>query len=182
METKRLLRTIHRWGGLLVAAFVLFYALTGILLNHRRAFSYFYRLKIEKTYVPPSDTKRIREFVEQYKALINRKDDPTVIKIKGSDTIEFLYGSHGLVRYIIRPGKGEILRKEKVFVEPLNRFNNVLHKAAKTGRLWVYFSDLFSVILVVSTVTGLLILRYRRIDVVLLLAGTVILSLLAVMV
>lgn len=179
-ETKRLLRTIHRWGGLLVAAFVLFYALTGILLNHRKTFSYFYRLKIKKTHIAPSDTKKIREFVEHYKSLIKRQDDPTVIKIKGSDTVEFLYGSHGLVRYIIMPEKGDIVRKEKVFVEPLNRLNNVLHKAAKTSMLWVVFSDLFSGILILSTLAGLFIFRYRRIDIFMLVSGVLILSVLAV--
>jgi len=179
-QTKRLLREIHRWGGLLVAAFVLFYALTGILLNHRKAFSYFYRLKIEKTRIAPSDTKKIRDFVEHYKSLINRQDDPTVIKIKGSDTVEFLYGSHGLVRYIIKPEKGEIVRTEKVFVEPLNRLNNILHKAAKTSNIWIVFSDLFSSLLVLITIAGLFIFRYRKIDVFLLVMGVVLLALFAV--
>jgi hypothetical protein len=182
LETKRLLRKIHRWGGLLVAAFVLFYALTGILLNHRKAFGYFYRLKIEKTHIAPSDTKKIREFVEHYKSLIKRQDDPTVIKIKGSDTVEFLYGSHGFVRYIIKPEKGEIVRTEKVFIEPLNRLNNVLHKAAKTSNLWVVFSDVFSAVLVISTITGLFIFRYRKVDIFLLVLGVIMLVLLAVIV
>jgi len=177
METRILLRNIHRWGGLLVAAFVFFYALTGILLNHRKAFSYFYRLKIEKTHIAPSDTKKIRDFVEHYKSLIRRQDDPTVIKIKGSDTVEFLYGSHGLVRYIIKPEKGEIVRTDKVFVEPLNRLNNVLHKAVMTSDLWIVFSDLFSSFLILSTITGFFIFRYRRLDRILLLGGTVLLTL-----
>ena len=179
-ETKKLLRKIHRWGGLRVAAFVLFYALTGILLNHRKAFSYFYKLKIEKTHIAPSDTKKIREFVEHYKGLIERKDDPTVIKIKGTKVMEFLYGSHGFVRYIIKPEKGEIIKTQKVFIEPLNRLNNVLHKAAKTSKLWVAFSDIFSGILILSTVAGLFIFRYRRIDILMLVSGVLILSVLAV--
>ncbi len=179
-ETKRLLRKIHRWGGLLVAAFVLFYALTGILLNHRKAFNYFYKLKKETIYIAPSDTKKIREFVEHYKSLIKRKDDPTVIKIKGADTVEFLYGSHGFIRYIIKPEKGEILRTEKVYIEPLNRLNNILHKAAKTGKLWIFFSDIFSVILIISTITGLFIFRYSKTDIFFLVFGTILLAILAV--
>ncbi len=179
-ETKRLLRTIHRWGGLLVAAFVIFYALTGILLNHRKTFHYFYRVKTEKTQMAPSDTEKIRAFIEHYKTLIKRQDDPTVIKIKGSDTVEFLYGSHGLVRYVIKPEKGQIVRKEKVFFEPLNRLNNILHKAARTSDLWIIFSDVFSVLLIVSTITGLFILRYQKADIFLVILGVVLLTLFAV--
>ncbi len=179
-ETKRLLRDLHRWGGLLVAAFALFYALTGILLNHRKAFHYFYRLKTEKARITPADTARIREFVDHYKGLIKRRDDPTVIKIKGSNTVEFLYGSHGFVRYVIRPDRGEIVRTEKVFTEPWNRLNNMLHKAVKTSSLWVAFSDVFSGLLILSTITGLLVFRYRRLDVFLLITGIVVLVLLAV--
>jgi hypothetical protein len=179
-ETKRLLRDLHRWGGLLVATFVLFYALTGILLNHRKAFHYFYRLKTEKARITPADTARIREFVDHYKGLIKRRDDPTVIKIKGSNTVEFLYGSHGFVRYVIRPDRGEIVRTEKVFAEPWNRLNNMLHKAVKTSSLWVGFSDVFSLLLIVSTMTGLFIFRYRRLDILMLFAGSVALSILMV--
>jgi len=177
---KSTLKTIHRMGGLLVAAFVLFYALTGIMLNHRKAFSYFYRLRLERHSVPISDAQKVREFVEHYKAMIKREDDPTVIKIRDTKTIEFLYGSHGVVRYTIRPEVGEVVRAEKVFIEPLNRVNNVLHKAVRTGTLWVVFSDAFSGILILSTITGLFILRYRAMDVILLLTGTVLLSVLAV--
>ncbi|RMG66490.1 MAG: hypothetical protein D6710_12455 [Nitrospirae bacterium] len=179
-EIKSFFRTLHRIGGLLVAAYVLFYAITGIMLNHRKAFGYFYKLKVDKKYIKRSDKSKIREFIEHYKSVINRKDYPTVIKIKGTDEVEFLYGSHGLVRYIIRPQKGELIRKEKVFIEPLNRLNNLLHKASKTSALWVFFSDIFSLVLIFSTITGLLILRYRKVDVLLLVGGTALLSVLAV--
>ncbi len=179
-ETKRVFRKIHRWGGLLVTGFVLFYAVTGILLNHRKTFNYFYRLKVEKTSITPSDTERIREFVKYYKSLIKRRDDPTVIKIKGANTVEFLYGSHGFIRYIVKPEKGEIIRTEKVFVEPLNRLNNILHKAAKTTVLWVIFSDIFSVVLLVSTIAGLFIFKYRKLDIILLVSGVILLSFFAV--
>ncbi len=40
-EMKKLFKNIHRWIGLLLVGFVVFYCFTGILLNHRKGFNYF---------------------------------------------------------------------------------------------------------------------------------------------
>lgn len=179
-ETKAILRSIHRMGGLLVAAFVLFYSVTGIMLNHRKGFGYFYRIEESEAGIPREQDKRISKFIEHYKGLINREDNPTVIKIKDEKTIELLYGSHGLTRYVIKPEEGRVIKKEKVFLEPLNRLNNLLHKAVNTGSIWIYLSDIFSGVLILSTVTGLFIFRYKKLDVALLLIGTLLISLFSV--
>ncbi|NOY64607.1 MAG: hypothetical protein GXO97_04315 [Nitrospirae bacterium] len=169
-ELRRFLREIHRWGGLLLATFILFYCITGVLLNHRKRFGYFMeRVKTEYR-VPVTDTKRIREFIELYKAQIKRREDPTVIKIKNGRIIEFLYGSHGKTTYIIDPLKGRMEKIEKRPIEPWAWLKN-LHKAFRTASIWIGITDAVSIAIVIVTISGLIIFRYRPIDYYLLFAG-----------
>ncbi len=174
-KTTRLMRKIHRWGGLLLAAFIIFYCVTGILLNHRGFFDYFVFRKKTDSRVPASDIGLMKSFVEFYKKQINRSDDPVVIRIREGKTIEFLYGSHGKTTYIINPEEGTMRKIEKEPRQPLYWLNN-LHKAFKTGTLWILLSDLASAVIVVVTITGLVILRYRMVDYIMLFAGVLILA------
>ncbi len=179
-ETKKLLRNIHRWGGLVLTIFVIFYCFTGILLNHRKDFDYFIIKKRSESTVPVSDIKRLRKFIDFYKAQINRKDDPTVIKIKNGKIIEFLYGSHGKTTFIIDPLKGRMEKIEKIPAQPWAWLNR-LHKAFKTADIWIFVTDAVSVILILVTITGLFIFRYRKLDYTLIVLGLVIFVLAAIM-
>ena len=161
--TLRLLRRLHRWFGLGVAALVIFYCITGLLLNHRRAFSYFIDRQTTVSKVPVSDTSVMRAFIDLYKQQIGRADDPTVIRIRGSQTIEFLYGSHGKTTYIIYPRKGEMRKIEKSPRQPWHHLNR-LHKVFRTSRLWLAIADLACLSILLVTVSGLFILRYRPLD------------------
>jgi|Deesub1362A_J573_1020465.scaffolds.fasta_scaffold13447_1 hypothetical protein len=169
-EIRKFFRDIHRWGGLLLATFILFYCITGVLLNHRKKFGYFVR-KIKTEYkVPVTDTKRMREFIDFYKVQIKKSEDPTVIKIKNGRIIEFLYGSHGKTTYIIDPIEGRMQKIIKKPIEPWAWLNN-LHKAFKTANTWIGITDTVSIVLVFVTISGLVIFRYRRVDYYLLCAG-----------
>ncbi|NOZ26030.1 MAG: hypothetical protein GXO94_08090 [Nitrospirae bacterium] len=174
-KTTRIMRKIHRWGGLLLAAFIIFYCITGILLNHRGFFDYFVFRKKTAYQVPASDIELMKSFVEFYKGQINRSDDPVVIRIREGRTIEFLYGSHGKTTYIINPEEGTMLKIEKEPRQPLYWLNN-LHKAFKTSNFWVLLSDIASVVIVAVTVTGLVIMRYRMVDYIMLFGGILILA------
>ncbi|HFQ91138.1 MAG TPA: hypothetical protein ENK27_13785 [Desulfobulbus sp.] len=169
-STLRLLRRLHRWFGLAVAALVIFYCITGLLLNHRTTFSYFIDRQTTVSRVPVSDTAVMRAFIDLYKQQIGRKDDPTVIRIRGSQTIEFLYGSHGKTTYIIDPGKGEMKRIEKVPRQPWSHLNR-LHKVFKTSRIWLAIADLTCLSILLVTITGLFIFRYRPLDWLLVVGG-----------
>ncbi len=174
-KTTQLMRKIHRWGGLLLAAFIIFYCVTGVLLNHRKHFDYFVLRKKSRHEVPLSDTGHMQSFIEFYKRQIGRSDDPDVIRIREGKTIEFLYGSHGKTTYIINPSQGVMERIEKYPRQPLYWLNG-LHKAFKTGTTWVVLTDLASVGIMVITLTGLVILRYRLIDYVVLSGGLLVLA------
>ncbi len=171
---KRLFYKLHRWGGLLLATMVVFYCLTGILLNHRAGFNYFTSKDRQVVQVPVTDTTAMEAFLAIYKQQINRADDPKVIRIRADRTIEFLYGSHGKTTYIIHPVQGRMEVVEKHSQQPLTFLNN-LHKAAKTSVLWVIMADLAAAVIIGVTITGLLVFRYRRLDFVLLGGGVLLL-------
>ncbi|MDD5758679.1 MAG: PepSY-associated TM helix domain-containing protein [Desulfobulbaceae bacterium] len=167
-----ILHTLHRWAGLLTAAFVLFYSVTGLLLNHRQAFSYFQTSQISHQSVPKTSLSAVNSFIDQYRKEIKRDDAPAVIRIKDGKTIELLYGSHGQTTYSIDPVAGSMEVEAKSPSQPLFFLNN-LHKAAKTSILWLVLSDLLSIALIVATTTILFAMRYRPLDLSLLLAGLV---------
>ncbi len=174
MQIQRLLTTIHRWGGLGLASFIIFYCVTGIMLNHRKSFGYSIEKETTRYEVPKSDSALMKSFIEFYKKQIDREDDPAVIKIRDGNTIEFLYGFHGSTTYIIDPEKGMMEKVEKSDKGSLY-FLNRLHKAFKTGTFWLVFSDIASVLVLIITITGLVVLKYKKTDFIFLLLGVFVL-------
>jgi len=169
-DCRRIFHTLHRWFGLGLAATVIFYCLTGILLNHRAGFAYFTDKEQREVRVPVTDTAPLDEVLDSYKKQISRTDDPKVIRISEDRSIEFLYGSHGKTTYVIHPAEGRMEIIDKRPQQPLT-FLNDLHKAVKTSTLWVILADLAAAVIIGVTVTGLLVVRYRRVDFVLLGGG-----------
>ncbi len=172
MSLQKFLTIIHRWGGLALASFIIFYCVTGILLNHRKSFDYFIEKDTTSYEVPKSDSALMKDFIEFYKKQIDREDDPAVIKIRGGNKIEFLYGFHGQTTYIIDPEAGVMEKIEKSPMRSLS-FLNKLHKAFKTGTFWLLFSDIASILVLIITITGLVVLKYRAVDFIILLGGLV---------
>ncbi len=169
-STLRLLRKLHRWFGLFLAGLIIFYCITGLLLNHRRALGYFIDKQQTVSRVKQSDISRMREFIDYYKNQIGRNDDPTVIRIRNGKTIEFLYGSHGKTTFIIDPEKGEMQTIEKKHRQPWSRLNS-LHKVFKTSTVWLIIADCTCIAILLITLTGLVILRYRPLDWMLVIGG-----------
>lgn len=171
----RLFRKLHRWLGLFLAALILFYCGSGILLNHRRYFSYFTDKEYSTTQVPPSDTTLMREFIDSYKRQIGRQDDPTVIRIRGAKTIEFLYGSHGKTTYIIDPSQGTMTTIKKRDRAPWGHISR-LHKIVRTSALWGAIADFSGLAIALVALSGLLIFRYSPLDWLMLLGGGILLG------
>jgi len=175
-KTAAKLHIYHRWGGLLAAGFIIFYSLSGILLNHRQDLGYFQEKSHKTIAVQPTDLQSLNSFIDTYKKQINRQDSPKVIRIKENNTIEFLYGSHGKTTYVIKPLLGRMEIIEKNYLEPWHWLNN-LHKAWQTNNSWLILSDLITVVIIITTVTGLLILRYRPLEIILASSGVLLLIL-----
>ncbi|MCI5222276.1 MAG: hypothetical protein D3924_06280 [Candidatus Electrothrix sp. AR4] len=175
MNTK-LWRKLHRWAGVLLTAFVLFYCLTGLLLNHRRAFDYFQTRHRSVFDIEVQKQDVLEEFIATYKQQISRDDDPTVIRIKKGGVIEFLYGSHGRTTYVIDSMKGVMTRIDKNELHPWHWLNR-LHKSYKTNFSWLLLTDAVAVLIIFLALSGLVIFRYTRQDFFLLTMGVVLLLL-----
>ncbi len=168
--SKILWRKIHRWLGLLLAAFLIFYCFTGLLLNHRQQFDYFQKEETTVSQIVVQKQEALQKFIEGYKQQLDRKDDPSVIRIKDDGVIEFLYGSHGRTTYAVDPQAGTLTRTDKIDQQPWYWLNQ-LHKSAKTSTFWLVLTDSIALLLVVLFLSGLLLLRLRRQDIILLIAG-----------
>lgn len=162
-STNKILYKIHRWGGLFLALYVLFYSITGILLNHRQSFDYFIKKSSTFQAITTLDATPINTFIDHYKKQIQRNDDPKIIRIRPDNTVEFLYGSHGKITYIISPETGQMETVTKHDNEPFN-FLNKLHKASGTSSFWIELSDALSLLLILITLSSLAYLRYKPTD------------------
>ena len=171
MNVRKWLRKLHRWLGLTCFGLLLFYCITGIALNHRRAFGYFLdRVHTSRPLVAPVDTSEISAVIERLAARTGEDRPPTVVKITPDGTVALLYGSHGVVTYTFTPGVAAMERIEKRPRQPwflLNRF----HKVVRTRPAWLLVADATAACLIVVAVTGLFVFRYRRLDWLLLVAG-----------
>lgn len=167
-------RKLHRWAGLLLTGFILFYCVTGLLLNHRRYFDYFQGRRQSVVPIVVQDQEALQGFINTYKKQINRPDDPKVIRIREGEVVEFLYGSHGRTTYIIDSRLGTMTRIDKSDKQPWYWLNR-LHKAYKTSLAWQLLSDVIALLIIFLTMTGLFFFRYTRQDLLLLAWGLLVL-------
>ena len=150
--------------------FMLFYCLTGLLLNHRESFGYFQHRQTTSITIEVQSENVLNDVVKRYKQLIGRDDDPTVIRLKPEGVIEFLYGSHGRTTYIIDTVQGRMSRIDKEEQQPWSWLNN-LHKSSKVSAFWIGLADCIAVLIIVLALSGLVIFRYTRLDFLLLVCG-----------
>ncbi|XOF32341.1 MAG: PepSY-associated TM helix domain-containing protein [Candidatus Electrothrix sp. YB6] len=163
-------RRLHRWAGLLLSGFILLYCITGVMLNHRKSFNYF-TVRHQQTFaVEVQQQDALNKFIDSYKQQIGRDDDPAVIRIRDGGTVEFLYGSHGRTTYIIDSAKGVMVRIDKQEQQPWYWLNS-LHKSLKTSLFWVLLTDGVALLILFLTLSGLIIFRYTRLDLLLLIIG-----------
>ncbi|MDH3349133.1 MAG: PepSY-associated TM helix domain-containing protein [Desulfobulbaceae bacterium] len=163
-------RKIHKWVGLLLSGFIVFYCVTGVVMNHRKRFDYFLIREKSFTTVPLADVSHIKLAIEGYAQLTNEQKAPTVVKFKGDGTIELLYGSHGVVTYVIRPEGGTM---EKIVKKANNPFHYLdkLHKSYKTTPSWLVLSDIAGILILAVVFSGLAMFRYTNRDIILLVVG-----------
>jgi len=163
-------RLIHRIGGLFVVGFLLLYTFSGLLLNHRKLFNNFLKESEVVLEKPLTDPQLLRSFVERCKAQIGRTDDPVVIIIRDNQTIDFRYDRHGYESFLLNPGANTITAIKKKAREPWHTMK-WLHVAYRTTPLWIVISDIIALLLLLTTFSGLLSLRYRHRDIVVVLGG-----------
>ncbi len=163
-------RKVHRWVGLFLLGFVLFYSLTGLLLNHRKSFGYFQTRHKTVSNIEVQQEDVLNQIIDSYKQQIGRDDDPAVIRLKKKGIIEFLYGSHGRVTYVIDSVQGKMTRIEKKEEQPWHWLNR-LHKSYKVASGWIWLTDGIAMLLILLALSGLFIFRYTWLDILLITFG-----------
>ena len=156
-----LLKKIRRWNlewhrdlGYFFSSLIIIYAISGIALNHVNDWNPDFIIHKQTVKTPRLTTrdkvkaKNIKEFStlvgeENYKVF----DFPTNNQIK-------IYYDNATLHINLETGEGiyEKLTKRHVFYE-----SNVLHRNSLNGWKWV--SDIFAVMLIIISVTGLVILK-----------------------
>ena len=167
---KKRWRTVHRWTGLFLFGFIVLYSLTGLLLNHLKSFDYFQSRHETATEIDVQRQDMLHGLLETYKQQIGRDDDPTVIRLKKEGIIEFLYGSHGRTTYIIDSMNGTMTRIDKHDQQPWYLLNS-LHRSYKVANTWIWLTDCMAMLILLLALSGLVIFRFTRRDVLLLALG-----------
>jgi len=159
MNISKLNRSLHRDFGYFFSAMTIIYALSGIALNHRKDWNPSYSIQRSEYQVKiPADIRTNgNEPVEQILKQINQEKNYRKYYFPSSDELKVFMNGGGTVAVNLTNGKllFENLQKRPVLFQV-----NFLHY--NPGKLWMWFSDLFCVALLVMSIGGLFILKGKN--------------------
>ena len=160
MNLRRINRATHRDLGYFFTGMIIIYALSGIALNHRNDWNPNYSIKTKTlTLKVPSVIKSDEEekAVTMVLKQIGEEDNYRKHYFPADNELKIFLKGGGSVDVNLDTGKTlyEKLKKRPVFFEV-----NLLHY--NPGRLWTWFSDTFSVALIILGITGLFILKGKN--------------------
>ncbi|MBN1348506.1 PepSY-associated TM helix domain-containing protein [candidate division KSB1 bacterium] len=151
-------RIFHRDLGYLFFGMTVIYAISGIALNHQKDWNPNYVVSYEQikwdSPLPQQDIQleSVLGLLEKY----GEKDNYKKYYFPDSERLKIFIKS-GSVEINLNTGEGFI---EKLKRRPLLFEMNFLHY--NPGKLWMYFSDIFAIGLIIVSVTGLLILKGKH--------------------
>lgn len=158
MKLSKLNRVTHRDIGYLITGLTLIYAISGIALNHKHDWNPNYIYENSSFTV---NTVISRDSFNEQAARDILRD---IGHSSGYKTFYFPTGNRltifvdgGFVQIDTRTGSGtvEMIRKRPLFYQ-----FNFLHY--NPGRWWKYFSDIYCILLVTVTITGLFIIKGKN--------------------
>ncbi|MGE3153533.1 MAG: PepSY-associated TM helix domain-containing protein [Nitrospiraceae bacterium] len=156
-ESDRLTRwnlVAHRDIGYACASLILAYCLSGIALNHIGDWNPDFVISKRMVLLPRPYTKEeiTREHLAEFGRMVD-ENDYKVYDFPTSDQVKIYYDNASLHLHL-GTGQGTY---EKVSRRPVLYEANVLHLNRLKG--WKWASDVFALILIVLSVTGLFVLR-----------------------
>ncbi|MEN8138684.1 MAG: PepSY-associated TM helix domain-containing protein [Bacteroidota bacterium] len=141
-------RVIHRDLGFLIFSLIVMYSISGISLNHIEDWNPSYIISKDRIVLSEQHSKlSMEELVDEiaphldYKKHFIRDDGSVRVFVKG-----------GTVDIVNNTAVVEVLSKRPFFYE----FNFLHYNREK---LWVWFSDVFAVILIIVSITGLFLVK-----------------------
>lgn len=160
MKLRKLNRVTHRDIGYLITGLTIIYALSGIALNHIHDGNwnpnYIIDQKKISTNVKFASTETTDEKVLNFLDEINERENYKKFYYPAKNMLTiFLNG--GSVHLNTTTGKGYV---EKIKKRPIFYQINFLHY--NPGVWWRWFSDIYCVLLILVTITGLFIVRGKN--------------------
>lgn len=157
---RRWARIIHRDLSYFFAGVVIIYAVSGIVLNHKRDFNSDYSIRRSEVQLPGTfpqpqevDSQTAREML--------RAVDPDARYAKhyasGEDRIKIFIAGGSILEVELQSGKAVY---EKLTRRPIISSMNRLHY--NPNRWWTRFSDVFAISLLLITFTGLVMVPGRN--------------------
>jgi hypothetical protein len=178
---RKYLYYIHIWVGLVTAAILILYLVTGVLLNHRTLFGAFETWENQTITFDEKQKAAAQEFVEAMNGLAaamvkyTKKPQFDNIYVGGNGQAGFLDRSgKGLNFYVQPSGESGAFRKE-VKVQPWNFMNEQMHRNGGMTAVWRVMSSTLCVMAFIVLLGGFLILPWKRLELILMLAGIVLL-------
>jgi hypothetical protein len=152
-------RALHRDFGYFFAAMTIIYALSGIALNHRKDWNPNYVIERTEHQVKiPADIRtNEKSAVEEILKQVDQQNNYRKYYFPAPSELKVFMNGGGSIVVFLTSGKllFENLKKRPVFYEV-----NFLHY--NPGRLWMWFSDLFCVCLMLMALSGLFILKGKN--------------------
>lgn len=157
---RRWARIIHRDLSYFFAGVVIIYAVSGIVLNHKRDFNSDYSIRRSEVQLPGTFPQS-QEVDSQTAREMLRAVDPDARYAKhyasGEDRIKIFVAGGSILEVELQSGKAVY---EKLTRRPIISSMNRLHY--NPNRWWTRFSDLFAVSLLLITLTGLVMVPGRN--------------------
>lgn len=157
---RRWARVIHRDLSYFFAGVVIIYAVSGIVLNHKRDFNSDYSIRRSEVQLPGTFPQS-QEVDSQTAREMLRAVDPDARYAKhyasGEDRIKIFVAGGSILEVELQTGKAVY---EKLTRRPIISSMNRLHY--NPNRWWTRFSDVFAVSLLLITLTGLVMVPGRN--------------------
>lgn len=171
------LKTLHLWhwiSSALCLLGMLLFSVTGITLNHAAQIESAPKVSTLRAAVPPPALRELRAAAESQAAQLPAEFSDWLFRswnlAPQPDTAEWspeeLYlplprpGGDAWLRVDLASGEAEYEITDRGWISYLND----LHKGRNTGLAWSWFIDLFAVLCLLFSITGLLILKFHAVS------------------
>ena len=160
-------RWLHLYLSVVSFGLVLFFAVTGLTLNHANWFedaarTNEYSGKVQAVWVNKSDTSHIDKFavVEYLRATHDVKGMVSEFRIDEREcSVSFRGPGYAADAYIVRSDGTYQLSETRLGIVAVM---NDLHKGRDTGRGWAWVIDVTAVFMTLVSVTGLVLLLFLK--------------------
>ena len=153
-------RIIHRDVSYLFAGMILIYALSGILMNHRRDLNPHYSVEVKEFMV----TQDLSEKDRIDKALVLDILQPLE---EADNYTKHYFQKDGRMKVFLKGGSSLVVDTETgaAVYEKLDRrflLSDMVKLHYNPGKWWTTFSDIFAVSLILITLTGMVMIKGKK--------------------